>query len=65
MRPVDPWDKDLPVQMVEENQTLQALRDALSLRELVFDSFPRVTMPICACFALTRTICPSWLCREA
>ena len=30
MRPADPWDKDLPAHLARENQTLQALRDALT-----------------------------------
>jgi hypothetical protein len=42
MRPPDPWDKDLPAHLARETQTLQALRDALSLREVVFESFPAV-----------------------
>jgi hypothetical protein len=42
MRPVDRWDVDLPARVVEENRTLQALRDALRLRNIVFESFPRV-----------------------
>jgi len=42
MRPVDPWDKRLPAHIAMENQTLQALRDALNLREIVFKSFPAV-----------------------
>jgi hypothetical protein len=42
MRSPDPWDRDLPVHLAMENQTLQALRDALNLRELVFRSFPAV-----------------------
>ena len=42
MRPPDPWDKDLPEHLAKENQTLQALRDALSLREVIFESFPAV-----------------------
>lgn len=42
MRPPDPWDKDLPTHLAKENQTLQALRDALSLREAIFESFPAV-----------------------
>ncbi|HEX4759108.1 MAG TPA: hypothetical protein VH308_14050 [Terracidiphilus sp.] len=42
MRQGDPWDKDLPVQMAKENQTLQALQDALTLRDVVFKSFPAV-----------------------
>ncbi len=42
MRPADQWDKDLPAHLARENQTLQALRDALSLRETIFKSFPAV-----------------------
>lgn len=42
MRPVDPWDKFLPAHLARENQTLQALRDALDLREIVFRRFPAV-----------------------
>jgi hypothetical protein len=42
MRPGDPWDKDLPAQQAIENQNLQALRDALSLREVIFKAFPAV-----------------------
>jgi hypothetical protein len=42
MRSADPWDRDLPSHLVRENQTLQALRDALNLREIVFRSFPAV-----------------------
>ena len=42
MRPADPWDKDLPAHLAKEHQTLQALRDALSLREAIFKSFPAV-----------------------
>jgi hypothetical protein len=43
MRPVDRWDIDLPAHVAEENQTLQALRDALTLREVVFESFHGVS----------------------
>lgn len=42
MRPADPWDKFLPPALVEEQQTLQALRDALNLRDIVFKTFPSV-----------------------
>lgn len=42
MRPPDQWDKDLPAHLANENQTLQALKDALSLREVIFESFPAV-----------------------
>ena len=42
MRPPDRWDKDLPAHVAKDNDTLQALRDALTLRELIFESFPAV-----------------------
>ena len=40
MRPADAWDKDLPPRIARENETLQALRDALDLRRMIFRSFP-------------------------
>jgi hypothetical protein len=40
MRPADPWDKDLPPRIARENETLQALRDALDLRRMILRSFP-------------------------
>lgn len=43
MRPPDRWDKDLPERVTRAHQTLQAFRDALSLRALILDSFPAVT----------------------
>ena len=42
MRPADPWDKYLPSELAMENRTLQALRDALMLRAIIFRSFPAV-----------------------
>jgi hypothetical protein len=42
MRPIDPWDKYLPPRLATENQTLQAVRDALKLREVILRSFPAV-----------------------
>lgn len=42
MRPGDAWDKYLPDHIARENQTLQALCDALNLRETVFKCFPAV-----------------------
>lgn len=42
MRPPDPWDRDLPEHVARRLQTMQALRDALNLRTLIFDSFPAV-----------------------
>ena len=60
MRPADPWDRDLPAHVARENRTLQALRDALSLREAVFDSFPAVTTAELRMFAPTPIIGWNW-----
>jgi hypothetical protein len=43
MRPADPWDRDIPARIAEEQLTLQALRDAIALRDTLFDCFPGVT----------------------
>lgn len=43
MRPADPWDRFLPERVAAEHQTLQALRDAMNLRDIVFEAFPKVT----------------------
>jgi hypothetical protein len=43
MRPSDPWDRYIPPRVAEEQLTLQALRDAMSLRDAVFHCFPGVT----------------------
>jgi hypothetical protein len=42
MRPPDPWDIYLPPRVRQEHITLQALRDALKMRELIFRAFPRI-----------------------
>jgi len=39
MRPADQWDRELSTRLVEEHETLQALRDAVGLRNLIFESF--------------------------
>jgi len=36
IRPPDPWDSDLPDEAARRNQTLQALCDALVIREILF-----------------------------
>lgn len=36
-RPPDPWDFDLPADIAHRNHTFQALRDAIAIRELMFD----------------------------
>lgn len=42
MRQPDPWDIHLPPRVRQEHITLQALRDALKMRELIFRAFPWV-----------------------
>ncbi len=41
-RPPDPWDVDLEAGVAERNQTLQALQDALALRELMFEMLSEI-----------------------
>ena len=43
MRPSDPWDADLPQHVAREHQTSQALRDALTFRNMIFKAFPEAT----------------------
>jgi hypothetical protein len=38
----DPWDEDLPVELREEHHALQALHDALAVREFLFSSLPEI-----------------------
>jgi len=38
----DPWDLDLPAHAREQNETWQALRDAMSIRDALFKSIPEV-----------------------
>jgi hypothetical protein len=39
IRPMDPWDLVLPERIRETNHSLQALRDALTMREILFAAF--------------------------
>jgi hypothetical protein len=41
-RPADKWDADLPQRLRSENATVQALNDAIALRELLLDALPTV-----------------------
>jgi hypothetical protein len=41
-RPPDPWDADLAPGIAQRNQTFQALRDAIAIRELLFDMISEV-----------------------
>jgi hypothetical protein len=39
----DPWDSDLPIAVAEQNQALQALQDAITVREFLFATLPEVS----------------------
>jgi hypothetical protein len=41
-RPADEWDRDLPRKVSAGNVSEQALRDAIAMRELLFDAMPGV-----------------------
>lgn len=43
MRPPDAWDRFLTMELAEKHQTHQALRDALGLRDILFECFPGVS----------------------
>lgn len=43
MRPGDPWDRFIPRRSAAQQRSLQALQDALSVRDLVFTAFPEVS----------------------
>ena len=40
IRPADPWDTDLSAAVRQRHTSLQALKDALNVRALLFDAFP-------------------------
>jgi hypothetical protein len=44
MRPPDPWDACIPPHKARENETSQALKDALTLRNMIFKAFPAADM---------------------
>jgi hypothetical protein len=41
-RPADPWDANLRQLQRERNQSAQALRDAIRVRDLAFDALPKI-----------------------
>jgi hypothetical protein len=41
-RPADEWDKDLTRQVVDKNVSIQALQDAIAVRELIFSAIPGI-----------------------
>ena len=54
MRPADPWDRFLPESVADKHVSIQALRDALSLREMVFQAFPRTELADLRMFRSTQ-----------
>jgi hypothetical protein len=45
-RPPDAWDVDLPPQVAERSASLQALEDAMAVREFVFATLPEVSTAV-------------------
>jgi hypothetical protein len=41
-RPSDPWDAFIPPVVRKDNETFQALRDAVRVRELLFTTLPQI-----------------------
>jgi hypothetical protein len=41
-RDADPWDRDTAPAIRDRNSTLQALRDAIALRQMLFSSIPEI-----------------------
>jgi hypothetical protein len=41
-RPRDPWDANLRADIVERNESMQALRDAITVRKLLFQVLPEL-----------------------
>jgi hypothetical protein len=50
-RSADPWDADLSGKLQQRHASLQALRDAIDVRDLLFDTMPRVST---ACLRVYR-----------
>lgn len=50
VRPADTWDANLPEHARERNRSEQALRDALTMRELIFAAFPQVSLAVLRAF---------------
>lgn len=65
----DPWDAHLPMEMREDNRTLQTLRDALRVREALFFSLPRVRQATVKVYRATECqtqelIITGFVCRD-
>ncbi len=49
-RPPDPWDSSLGRAQRDQNESLQALEDAIAVRNLIFDSFPKIDCAVLRAF---------------
>ncbi len=49
-RPSDAWDSTLPAEERNQHESLQALADAIALRNVVFDSFPEIDCAVLRAF---------------
>jgi hypothetical protein len=52
-RPADIWDVDLRGEVRQRNESEQALRDALRLRDLIFDALPGVQSAVLRVFRIS------------
>lgn len=52
-RPADPWDAGLPVHVSERNVSVQALRDAISVRGLLFRILPDLSRAVLRVYRLS------------
>ena len=57
-RPADEWDADLTPRVREEHETLQALKDAIAVRELMFSALPGVENATLRVFRQSATGAP-------
>ena len=49
-RPADIWDADLRQSVRDRNESLQALADAIAIRDLAFDALPNMQMAVLRAF---------------
>lgn len=49
-RPADIWDGDLRQPVRDQNESLQALADAISIRDLIFDALPQLDLAVLRAF---------------
>ena len=57
-RPSDVWDSDLRHAQRDQNESLQALAHAITMRSLVFEALPKIERAVGGLFANLRTSLP-------